>query len=489
MKNLKKLTLLHSNDMHGDFYAEELDKNLVGGVSFLSGYVSKVRRDEENVLYCIAGDMFRGSVIDSEFKGISTIEIMNLIAPDVVTLGNHEVDYGLAHLLFLEKCAKFPIINCNMYITTSGSRLFRSHLIKRIGGMKIMIIGILTEEVLLSTKREEQIGTLVDIHDAANEIGKICNAYKTTDIDFTILLTHIGFEADKELAALLNPDWGVDVIIGGHSHTRLDEPFVVNNIPIVQAVTGTDQIGRFDILVDTDKNSIHSYKWELVPIDEKHCPRDGDIETLIHRFESVTNKKYGRHITRLSTNITHSRRDRETEAGRLFADITAEALGVDIAFIGSGSMRKDNLNSVVTYGDLVAMFPYDDKTYRVTLTGEQLKKVLEYIHRPEALQDPSKQEFYQYSKGISFKSRISDGSVIDLTFKGKPVAPDEHYDISVQAYHHMNLKEFWGISIEETEKNRKSIILSTSSLAVIEENMSRKAFIKVPYDRRWITVE
>ena len=107
MKHLKKLTLLHSNDLHGDFLVENVDDKLVGGVSMLSGYVNKVRREEKNVIYAVAGDMFQGSLIDSEFKGISTIEIMNLLAPDVVTIGNHEVDYGLAHLLFLENAPIF----------------------------------------------------------------------------------------------------------------------------------------------------------------------------------------------------------------------------------------------------------------------------------------------------------------------------------------------------------------------------------------------
>lgn len=79
-----------------------------------------MRNEEKNVIYTISGDMFRGSLIDSEFQGISTIEIMNLLAPDVVSLGNHEVDYGLAHLLFLEKCATFPIVNANMYLTHIG---------------------------------------------------------------------------------------------------------------------------------------------------------------------------------------------------------------------------------------------------------------------------------------------------------------------------------------------------------------------------------
>ena len=116
MKQTKKITILHSNDLHGDFLAEQVDEKLVGGVSMLSGYIEKVRAEEPNTIYAIAGDMFRGSVIDSEYKGLSTIEIMNALAPDIVTIGNHEVDYGIAHLLFIEKCARFPIINANLYI-------------------------------------------------------------------------------------------------------------------------------------------------------------------------------------------------------------------------------------------------------------------------------------------------------------------------------------------------------------------------------------
>ena len=129
-RDLRKLTLLHSNDMHGDFMSERIDNVLVGGVSMLSGYIDKVRKEEENVVYVIAGDMFRGSIIDSEYRGISTIEIVNMLSPDVVTLGNHEVDYGIAHLLFIEKLAKFPIINSIYYIKIT-SRLFKPYLLKK----------------------------------------------------------------------------------------------------------------------------------------------------------------------------------------------------------------------------------------------------------------------------------------------------------------------------------------------------------------------
>ena len=173
MKNLKKLTILHSNDMHGDFMAEKVDEKLLGGVSFLSGFVNSVRKKEKNVLYAVSGDMLRGSVIDSEYKGISTIEIMNMLAPDVATIGNHEADYGVAHLLFLEKCASFPIINANMYLT-NGVRLFNPHIVIEKDGMKILFIGVLTEDVSAMTKKEQLIGELVEVRDPAEEIGKIC---------------------------------------------------------------------------------------------------------------------------------------------------------------------------------------------------------------------------------------------------------------------------------------------------------------------------
>ncbi len=147
MGNSKKFTILHSNDMHGDFLAEVQGAkgHLIGGLSLLSGYLNKVRREEKNVLYLIAGDMVQGSMIDAEYKGISTMEIMNYLAPDVVTLGNHEMDYGLPHLLFLEKMANFPIVNANLYLKKYNRRLMRPYIVLDVDGFKIMFIGIITE--------------------------------------------------------------------------------------------------------------------------------------------------------------------------------------------------------------------------------------------------------------------------------------------------------------------------------------------------------
>ena len=472
MSDLKKLTLLHSNDMHGDFMEENVDEKLVGGVSLLSGYVNKVRQEEPNVIYAIAGDMFRGSIIDSEFKGISTIQIMNMLGPDIVTLGNHEVDYGLAHLLFLEKCAEFPIVNANLHIKTNHARLFQHCKVIEIDGMKILFIGILTEVALMQCKTDTLIGTFVTLEDAAEEVGKICNTYNAVDIDFTVLLTHIGFEEDKKLAELLDPAWGVDVIIGGHSHTFLTEPAEVNGIPIVQAGTGTDQIGRFDILIDTDKNCIDSYSWKPVPIDAEHCPRDPGIEEVIKSYKTRTDEKYGRIITKFVRRLTHPSRYRETELGDLFSDLLKDALGLDIFLLGSGSIRTEQLGPIVTKGDLTECFPYDDSVHMVYMTGAQLKHALLRMLRDESFKEGAHTEFYQISKGLEIEYDQASHSYLKFDFEGAPVGDEQVFTVGLQHFHFINLADSFDLKIEDLRKNRKDRIVSTSCTQIIEEALS-----------------
>lgn len=471
MERYKRLTLLHSNDMHGDFLAEEVDDNLVGGVAMLSGYINKVREEEPNTLYCIAGDMFRGSVIDSEYQGISTIEIMNMLSPDVVTLGNHETDYGISHLLFLEKCAKFPIINANLHIKTNNARLFNPFLIKEIDGMKILFIGILTEEVIAQTKNDGVIGAFVDISEAAEEIGRICNAYNAIDIDFTVLLTHIGFEEDKKLAAALDPAWGVDVIIGGHSHTFIDEPAKVNDILIVQAGTGTDQIGRFDIVVDTDNNCVAGYNWQCVPINQDNCPVDKDLENLILKYKNKTDEKYGRMVTRFNRRLTHPERTRETALGGLFADALRNSLGLDIMLLGSGSIRAEEMGPIVLLSDLTEAFPYDDAVYMVKVTGEQLRRMLLYMVRDEVWEGVHC-EFYQFSDGLHALYSKEAHEFLEFTYEGLPIKDEHVFKLGLQQFHFNNLEDVFHISMEEIEANGKPRIVSTSCRQVIEEYLS-----------------
>ncbi len=483
MGSLRKLTLLHSNDLHGDFLAREVDKTLLGGTSMLSGYVNKVRHEEENVIYAISGDMFRGSVIDSEYKGLSTIEIMNMIAPDVVTIGNHEVDYGIGHLLFVEKCTNFPIINANMYLTGTTVRMFRSHFIKKINGMRVLFIGVLTDDALVKAKHEILISELIDVRSAAEEVGRICNAYRTEDIDLTVLLTHIGFEADKELAEQLDPKWGVDIIIGGHSHTLMEQPETVNGIPIVQAASGTAQIGRFDIILDTERNCIESYTWELIPINSKNCPRDRDLEKVIRKYKRYTDKKYGRVVTRLADCCTHPARNMETTLGRLLSDAFRDMLGLDIMLLASGSIRGKSLGPIVLYNDLVQILPFNDEIFRIEVTGAQLKTMMTHMLRPEAFTD-AHTEFYQLSKGLRVEYDLDKQKMLSLSFNGNEVKNEDTFSVGMQGFHLNNIGDFLNVPYEEIANAKRPVAVATNDLHIVDEYFSSKELHKVSEEQR-----
>ncbi|HEY9297395.1 MAG TPA: bifunctional UDP-sugar hydrolase/5'-nucleotidase, partial [Phormidium sp.] len=405
-----------------------VEGHVIGGMSLLSGYINKVRQEEKNVLFVISGDMLQGSTIDSEHKGLSTIEIMNYLAPDVVTLGNHELDYGLPHLLFMEKMANFPIVNANLYIKKYNKRLMKPYIILNVDGFDIMFIGIVTEEALRTLKRDQTIGTFISLEDAASEVGKICNAYKNEDIDLTVLMTHIGFEEDKKLAALLDPEWGVDMIIGGHSHTFLEQPAEVNNILIAQAGVGTDQIGRFDIVVDDDTNSIVEWKWQLLPVDNNLAGPDPEIEKLIATFKEGVDRKYNRLIGRLARKLTHPKREEETELGNLFADIFAQLDSLDVVFVASGSIRGKELGPLVTLNDLTTVFPYEDTLYKFRITGVHLVKIFTHIMRP-ANRIAGQSEYLQVNKGI--KAVYSDvlHRLESLSINGQSIQDDNQYTI------------------------------------------------------------
>ncbi len=455
--------------MHGDFLAEIREGNgqLIGGLSLLSGYLNKVRAEEENVLYVISGDMVQGSLIDSEYKGISTIEIMNYLSPDVVTLGNHELDYGLPHLLFLEKMANFPIVNTNLYIKKYGKRLMNPYVILKRAGFSILFTGIITEKVMDAISLDKLIGTFVTLEDASEEIGKICNAYKKNDIDLTIALTHIGFESDLELARMLKPEWGVDIIIGGHSHTILEQPEIVNGILITQAGTGTDQIGRFDIVVDDDTNSIVEWKWQLVPINDKIAESDANLTRFINSFKDEVDEKYNAIVTRFSEKLTHPKREEESTLGDLIADALADTAETDVVLVGAGSIRVKELGAIVTLGALKSCFPYDDSLTRYTLKGDQLKKIFSHVMRIENRDGEG--ECYQINSNVRAVYSDSLKKLTSLSIGGDPVDDEQKYTVALQGYHFSNSMANLAISNNDLVALECPKVITTSVYQILEE--------------------
>ena len=192
---------------------------------------------------------------------------------------------------------------------------------------------------------------------------------RTMTSTFTVLLTHIGYDSDIELARLLKPEWGVDMIIGGHSHTILEQPAKVNNVLIAQAGIGTNQIGRFDIIVDDDTTLIVEWKWKLIPIEEGIAEPDERLKEYIDTFAVEVDRKYNAIICKFTELFTHPKREIETSLGNLFADGLAETAECDVMLVGSGFIRSKELGPVVTLKDYRSCFPFEDYLTRFVISG------------------------------------------------------------------------------------------------------------------------
>jgi 5'-nucleotidase len=257
------------------------------------------------------------------------------------------------------------------------------------------------------------------------------------------------------------------MIIGGHSHTVLEQPAQVNDVLIAQAGMGTDQIGRYDIVVDDDTNSIAEWQWQLIPVDDDLAEPDLELRGFIDSYQDQIESKYNTLVTRFSRQLTHPRRTEETTLGNLFADLIAERAGADVVFVGSGSIRVKALGPVVTLGDLHSAFPYDDALHRFAISGARLRRIFEHIMRPENRN--SEGECYQVSRGVRAVYSDAGRALVSLSINNQPVTDSAQYTIAIQGFHLKSSQENLGISNLELRELGQAKLVTSSVRDVIEE--------------------
>jgi 5'-nucleotidase/UDP-sugar diphosphatase len=283
---------------------------------------------------------------------------------------------------------------------------------------------------------------------------------------------------------MLRPEWGVDLIVGGHSHTYMERPELENGVIIVHAGMGTDQIGRLDLILDTDTNSIIDYKWRLVTIDDDLVTPDPALEEYIKSFQNPVDSKYNSMICKLAFEHTHPSRTVETSLGDLFADALAEMAECDVMLLASGSIRSRSLGPLVTLKSFRTCFPYNDYLTRFTVSGEVLKRLFGHIMRKE--NRTGEGECYQVNDKVRAIYSESDDRLVGLLFDGTLVDDETKYTICLQAYHYRNSEAYLNVSNLELERYRTKIV-STSTQEVLEEwlrnhqNQGRKAGDRLIY--------
>ena len=218
--NAQNLTILHLNDTHSHVDPQRSgDYKGRGGFIEQAAYIDSVRTADgkRNVLLLHAGDFSQGTSYFTELGGDIEIDLLNAAAYDVVTLGNHEFDNGPVELARRLKNLDADVVCANYDFTGSALEgLVKPWTIIRRGGMKIGIIGLLTD---ISKVVDSSLVSGLDYQEPSAVVNRYAEILKNEKkCDLVICLSHLGYTEDKELASKIR---GVDVIVGGHSHTLL----------------------------------------------------------------------------------------------------------------------------------------------------------------------------------------------------------------------------------------------------------------------------
>ena len=243
------LTLLHTNDPHGRVY---LPDHAVG-LTRLGTLVRRVREQMPHVLLLDAGDLIHGTPEEKAFEGKPIISAMNALRYDAATAGNHEFDWGQRVLKQAMDLMQFPLLSANVLDKTTGRSwgALKPYIVREVDGVRVAIFGLTT----LDTIKFEFPTTLAGLEFAdpiATARALVPRLRADEKADVVIFLSHLGFGPDKELAAAV---LGIDVILGGHSHTRLEEQVWVNDTLIQQTGAHGKALGRVDLLIERGKGA------------------------------------------------------------------------------------------------------------------------------------------------------------------------------------------------------------------------------------------
>ena len=392
------LNILHINDFHSRFEsitgtdstcnAEGEGKGeCFGGVARLKTEIDarkKAAADAgENVVLLSAGDNFQGSLFYTQYKSQIVADFMNDMGFDVVATGNHEFDDGPAEYAKFLAAATFPIIGGNFDTSSDPDLQGRPPgvYIMDIGGEKVAFVGATTEE----TPEIASVGS-VAFQSVTDYVKGAVGALEEAGIDKIIAITHIGYGLDQELAKAVP---GVDVIIGGHTHTFLGTgegeagpyPTMVGDVPVVTAGQYGKVLGELKVTWD-DSGKVTSATGAPVLLDAAVTPDQGFLDRVAEAGKPLEELK-AKVIGTAAEMIQGDRnvcRVEECSMGNLVADAQLDRVadqGVTISIANSGGLRASIDAGEITMGEVLTVLPFSNTLATFQLTGADLVASLE----------------------------------------------------------------------------------------------------------------
>jgi 2',3'-cyclic-nucleotide 2'-phosphodiesterase (5'-nucleotidase family) len=438
------LTILHYNDFHSQNlpFTVSMTDNLgnksaytVGGLAMLEGYINNFKAQSKNPILLHAGDDFQGSPVCTITKGRSQIELLNLVQPDVMTFGNHEFDYGADLLRSYLPELRYKVLSANIWDASTGKTYVPAYDTLSRDGFVIGIIGLAPKELLGLTMPEnaKNLRMLNTDSVARHAIADLRARYGAKLI---IALSHLGVEDDSILATTVS---GIDIIVGGHSHTALMHPMTVNHTLIVQAGSRGRWLGRLDLVIDRNTGTILSSDGDLTEVRESGISPDPVVAAKVSELEKLVDVKFKEVIGTLETDWTRSHGREESNIGNWQADVIRDFAKTDIGFQNTGGIRKDLPAGPITVRDIWEISPFDNEVSTFSVTGAQLYTMIAYQIR-------TSREYCQVS-GLRYTADVTPSGDIQLTItiNNTPLDRSAVYTIATNSYTAGHLRDAFGI--------------------------------------------
>jgi 2',3'-cyclic-nucleotide 2'-phosphodiesterase (5'-nucleotidase family) len=412
-KNIReetKIVIFHINDVHSH----------IDNFAKIAKLVEEERKINPDVFLMNAGDNFSGNPIVDHYvpKGEPILELMNRLKFDIQVIGNHDFDYGQTILKSFIKRANFPIICANVKV--SGGVISQPEpyvFLKTKNGLKIAVLGIvqIDEETQIPSTLPKNIEGLVFLNGI--EVAKRFRYLKKRSNIF-IALSHMGYKDDELLAKEMSE---LDIIIGGHSHTIIENQTEINKVLITQAGAYGEYLGRIEITLKNGR-AINK-KAQLINLNSVKEEKP-EIKAMIARFND--NPELNQVLTKLTKPLAGN-----SELGSLMTDAVRNVFDLDIVFQNSGGIRMDKLEGEVTIKDVYTLFPFENVVVQFKMTPAEIRTLIKFDYEQHKHTDLMVSGI-QYTVKHTMTDKVKDIELRDE--KGEFLDENKTYNVGLNSY-------------------------------------------------------
>lgn len=428
------IDVFHTNDIHGwimqrpEEYDPALAGRMIGGAAALSSYLNARTGPR---LLLDAGDWFQGTPEGNGTEGDALVEVFNLLHYDAVEVGNHDFDFGVDNLKRLVGNLKMPALGANVYEIGRKRKpdWLKSFVIKEVAGVKVGIFGLLTTNMRNLSLPDLYRG--LEFRREVDEARDVVSLLRGAGATVIIGVTHVGFESpelgnfegDQTIAREVP---GIDLIVGGHTHTFLTKPFrePTHGTLIVQDGTGLSRVGAVTLTIDPQTKRVIASTGSLVRLWIDEAGVDPEVTKALKPELDRVAKIYDVVVGTAADTLLRNR-DGEASVGDWMADCERAYSKTDVGLQNGGGIRADLPKGPITLRRLFNIMPFDNRVANLTMSGKLLREVFDHgVDNHKAFMQISGAEMKYDREG-------PDGSrVADITVGGKPLDPEARYTLS-----------------------------------------------------------